>query len=136
MLSRPVRGSCHATCCSPLEARRFPFSSIILTFLHIWSAQSARPGRKQIVSLVQISHSALKIPDDVKLGLAATVNVKPNLQIVADDVKCSHGCAVSDLEEEQLFYFRCAPIHFSCMSILHHSKAVTREAVSQGSNFA
>lgn len=39
---------------------------------------------------------------------AATVNVKPNLQIVADDVKCSHGCTVSDLEEEQLFYFRSA----------------------------
>lgn len=35
----------------------------------------------------------------------ATVNVKPNLQIIADDVKCTHGCAVSDLEEEQLFYF-------------------------------
>ncbi|KAF3449470.1 hypothetical protein FNV43_RR10198 [Rhamnella rubrinervis] len=36
----------------------------------------------------------------------ATVNVKPNLQIIADDVKCSHGAAISDLEESQLFYFR------------------------------
>lgn len=36
----------------------------------------------------------------------ATVNVKPNLQIIADDVKCSHGAAISDLEEDQLFYFR------------------------------
>ena len=36
----------------------------------------------------------------------ATVNVKPNLQIVADDVKCSHGAAISDLEETQLMYFR------------------------------
>ena len=36
----------------------------------------------------------------------ATVNVKPNLQIVADDVKCSHGAAISDLEESQLFYFQ------------------------------
>ena len=43
---------------------------------------------------------------DQACAYAATVNVKPNLQIVADDVKCSHGCAVSDLEEEQLFYFR------------------------------
>jgi Fe-S cluster assembly protein SufD len=39
------------------------------------------------------------------LARRATVNVKPNLQIVADDVKCTHGCAVSDLEEEALFYF-------------------------------
>lgn len=36
----------------------------------------------------------------------ATVNVKPNLQIIADDVKCSHGAAISDLEEGQLFYFQ------------------------------
>ncbi|TYG58231.1 hypothetical protein ES288_D08G206300v1 [Gossypium darwinii] len=36
----------------------------------------------------------------------ATVNVKPNLQIIADDVKCSHGAAISDLEDGQLFYFQ------------------------------
>lgn len=36
----------------------------------------------------------------------ATVNIKPNLQIIADDVKCSHGAAISDLEEGQLFYFQ------------------------------
>ncbi|KAF6171770.1 hypothetical protein GIB67_007291 [Kingdonia uniflora] len=35
----------------------------------------------------------------------ATVNVKPNLQIIADDVKCSHGASISDLEEDQIFYF-------------------------------
>ncbi|WCJ22784.1 non-intrinsic ABC protein 6 [Euphorbia peplus] len=35
----------------------------------------------------------------------ATVNLKPNLQIIADDVKCSHGAAISDLEQSQLFYF-------------------------------
>lgn len=46
----------------------------------------------------QLSRTLLLVP-------RATVNVKPNLQIVADDVKCTHGCAVSDLEEEQLFYF-------------------------------
>jgi Fe-S cluster assembly protein SufD len=40
------------------------------------------------------------------LAPRATVNVKPNLQIVADDVKCTHGCAVSDLEAEQLFYLQ------------------------------
>lgn len=34
------------------------------------------------------------------------MNVKPNLQIIADDVKCTHGAAISDLEEEQLFYFQ------------------------------
>ena len=32
----------------------------------------------------------------------------PLPQIVADDVKCTHGCTVSDLEEEELFYLRWA----------------------------
>lgn len=36
----------------------------------------------------------------------ATVNVKPNLQIIADDVVCTHGCAVSDLSDDEMFYFR------------------------------
>eukprot|EP00850_Spirogloea_muscicola_P012354 SM000079S22472 [mRNA] locus=s79:306948:309526:- [translate_table: standard] len=47
----------------------------------------------------QLSRSLLLAP-------RATVNVKPNLQIVADDVKCTHGAAISDLEDDQLFYFR------------------------------
>ncbi|KAM7491106.1 hypothetical protein LguiA_034027 [Lonicera macranthoides] len=40
------------------------------------------------------------------LERSATINVKPNLQIEADDVKCSHGAAISDLEEDQIFYFQ------------------------------
>eukprot|EP00891_Asterochloris_glomerata_P000977 jgi/Astpho2/977/e_gw1.00016.340.1_t len=47
----------------------------------------------------QLSRSLLLVP-------RATVNVKPNLQIIADDVKCTHGCAISDLPEKELFYFR------------------------------
>lgn len=47
----------------------------------------------------QLTRSLLLVPQ-------ATVNVKPNLQIIADDVKCSHGAAISDLEEDQLFYFQ------------------------------
>jgi Fe-S cluster assembly scaffold protein SufB len=47
----------------------------------------------------QLSRNLLLMP-------RATVNVKPNLQIIADDVKCTHGAAISDLSEEELFYFR------------------------------
>ena len=49
---------------------------------------------------------ARQLSRNLLLARRATVNVKPNLQIVADDVKCTHGCAVSDLEEEQMFYFK------------------------------
>lgn len=47
----------------------------------------------------QLSRNLLLVP-------LATVNVKPNLQIIADDVRCTHGCTVSDLSAEELFYFR------------------------------
>ena len=36
----------------------------------------------------------------------ARVDAKPELQIVADDVRCTHGATVSQLQEDQLFYLR------------------------------
>jgi Fe-S cluster assembly protein SufD len=36
----------------------------------------------------------------------ATINAKPQLEIWADDVKCSHGATTGQLDEEQLFYLR------------------------------
>jgi Fe-S cluster assembly protein SufD len=36
----------------------------------------------------------------------ARMNTKPQLEIYADDVKCSHGATVGQLDEEALFYLR------------------------------
>ncbi len=36
----------------------------------------------------------------------ATVNTKPQLEIFADDVKCSHGATTGALDEEPIFYLR------------------------------
>ncbi|MGH7075127.1 MAG: Fe-S cluster assembly protein SufD [Stellaceae bacterium] len=36
----------------------------------------------------------------------ASVDTKPELEILADDVKCAHGAAVGDLDHEALFYLR------------------------------
>jgi Fe-S cluster assembly protein SufD len=36
----------------------------------------------------------------------ATINTKPELQILADDVRCTHGATVGQLDEEALFYLR------------------------------
>jgi len=36
----------------------------------------------------------------------AEVNSKPELEIFADDVKCSHGATVGELDAEQMFYLR------------------------------
>ena len=43
---------------------------------------------------------------NVLLSDNASVNSKPQLEIFADDVKCSHGCTVGQLDEEALFYLR------------------------------
>ncbi len=40
------------------------------------------------------------------LSPLAEINSKPQLQIYADDVKCSHGATVGELDAEQLFYLR------------------------------
>ncbi|MBH69341.1 MAG: Fe-S cluster assembly protein SufD [Rhodospirillaceae bacterium] len=40
------------------------------------------------------------------LSDTAEIDSKPELEIYADDVKCSHGATVGELEEEHLFYLR------------------------------
>jgi Fe-S cluster assembly protein SufD len=40
------------------------------------------------------------------LSRTATMNTKPQLEIYADDVKCTHGATVGQLDEDQLFYLR------------------------------
>ena len=36
----------------------------------------------------------------------ASVDTKPELEILADDVKCAHGAAIGDLDKDMLFYLR------------------------------
>jgi len=43
---------------------------------------------------------------NILLSDSATVNTKPQLEIFADDVKCSHGCTVGRLDEEAMFYLK------------------------------
>ena len=38
------------------------------------------------------------------LKRTATINLKPELEIFADDVKCGHGATVGELDERALFY--------------------------------
>jgi Fe-S cluster assembly protein SufD len=40
------------------------------------------------------------------LGERAEADLKPELEIFADDVKCAHGAAVGDLDADSLFYLR------------------------------
>ena len=47
----------------------------------------------------QMNQALLLSPD-------AEIDTKPELEIYADDVKCSHGATVGELDAEQLFYLR------------------------------
>src|SRR5579883_2693769 len=40
------------------------------------------------------------------LSSEATINTKPQLEIYADDVKCTHGATVGQLDGESIFYLR------------------------------
>lgn len=42
----------------------------------------------------------------VLLGARAEADLKPELEILADDVKCAHGAAIGDLDSDSLFYLR------------------------------
>lgn len=50
--------------------------------------------------------NAYQTNNNILLSENASVNTKPQLEIFADDVKCSHGCTVGRLDEEALFYLR------------------------------
>ncbi len=44
--------------------------------------------------------------NNILLGDKATINAKPQLEIFADDVKCSHGCTIGQLDEDAMFYMQ------------------------------
>ena len=44
--------------------------------------------------------------NNILVSNKANVNAKPQLEIFADDVKCSHGCTIGQLDDEALFYMQ------------------------------
>jgi Fe-S cluster assembly protein SufD len=52
------------------------------------------------------TNRALLLSDD------ALINTKPQLEIFADDVKCTHGAAIGQLDEDAIFYLRTRGLTF------------------------
>lgn len=44
--------------------------------------------------------------NNILLSDKATINAKPQLEIFADDVKCSHGCTIGQLDDNAMFYMQ------------------------------
>jgi FeS assembly protein SufD len=57
------------------------------------------PRQAQRTEACQLSRALL-------LSDRARIDTKPELEIVADDVRCTHGATISRLQEEELFYLR------------------------------
>jgi Fe-S cluster assembly protein SufD len=65
----------------------------------IFSGKISVPKAAQLTNAAQLNRNLLLSPK-------ARVNTKPELQITADNVKCSHGATISQLEADELFYLR------------------------------
>ncbi|MCX7018954.1 MAG: Fe-S cluster assembly protein SufD [bacterium] len=56
--------------------------------------------------------SAMQTNKNLLLTGTAMVNTNPQLEIFADDVKCSHGATVGRIDDEHIFYLRARGISF------------------------
>jgi Fe-S cluster assembly protein SufD len=61
---------------------------------------------KVIVDKEAQKTNAYQQNNNVLVSDKATVNAKPQLEIFADDVKCSHGCTIGQLDEQAMFYMQ------------------------------
>jgi Fe-S cluster assembly protein SufD len=68
-------------------------------------AQGVFQGKIRVEQAAQKT-DAHQLNKTMLLGDRAVMDSKPELEIHADDVKCSHGATIGDLDETQLFYLR------------------------------
>ena len=61
---------------------------------------------KIVVDRIAQKINAYQSNNNILVSDKATINSKPQLEIFADDVRCSHGCTIGQLDEDALFYMR------------------------------
>lgn len=61
---------------------------------------------KIIVDKIAQKTNAFQQNNNLLISDKSSVNTKPQLEIFADDVKCSHGCTVGQLDRDALFYLQ------------------------------
>ncbi len=61
---------------------------------------------KIIVDKIAQKTNAFQQNNNLLISDKASINTKPQLEIFADDVKCSHGCTVGQLDRDAMFYLR------------------------------
>ena len=61
---------------------------------------------KVLVDKVAQKINAFQQNNNILISDKATINAKPQLEIFADDVRCSHGCTIGQLDEDAMFYMK------------------------------
>ncbi|WP_438961790.1 Fe-S cluster assembly protein SufD [Nonlabens sp.] len=61
---------------------------------------------KVLVDKIAQKINAFQQNNNILVSDKATINAKPQLEIFADDVRCSHGCTIGQLDEDALFYMQ------------------------------
>ncbi|MBF0571654.1 MAG: Fe-S cluster assembly protein SufD [Candidatus Omnitrophica bacterium] len=76
------------------------------------SSRAVFNGKIYVHAIAQ-NTDAYQLNKHLLLGSQAHVDTKPQLEIFADDVKCTHGATIGQLSEEEIFYLqsRCIPKH-------------------------
>jgi len=69
------------------------------------SATGVFNGKIMVQDIAQKTN-AFQQNNNILLSDKATINTKPQLEIFADDVKCSHGCTIGQLDQDALFYLQ------------------------------
>lgn len=92
-------------------------------------SSGAFSGRIHVVRDAQKTN-AFQRNNNILLTDEATMQTKPQLIIDADDVKCSHGATVGQIDEEALFYLRARGIDESKARLMMMN-AFTHEVVSE-----
>ena len=110
-------------------------------------------GRVFVAKAAQLTDAG-QLNRNLLLSSKARVDTKPQLEIIADNVKCSHGATVSQLEDDEIFYLQSRGINATdaqnllvnafAAEIIHQLpipslqetllKAVTREATTLNSS--
>lgn len=93
-------------------------------------------GKAVFNGMITVMPNALKTDgqmtnNNLLLGEKAQIDTKPQLEIYADDVKCSHGATVGCIDEEQLFYLRSRgiPLNAARKMIIHAFAAELTESI-------
>ncbi len=65
---------------------------------------------KIFVKQIAQKTNAYQLNKNLMLGKGCQVNTKPQLEIFADDVKCTHGATIGQLNEDEMFYLQARAI--------------------------